>query len=179
MAKWSILIIIIKEIYIKAMRYPFLSMNLPSFLPSFLPFLLRQGVVAAHRLSLVAVSRGYSLLRCMGFSLRWLLVAEHGLQACGLQQLQLAGSRAQAQQSWYTGLVAPQHVGSSCTRAQTHVPCTGRQSPNHCTTREVPVYEFLKSMITLNAREDVLNFTVIHCCLYCQLVSIYKETVIL
>ena len=30
--------------------------------------------VAAHGLSLVVASRGYSSLRCMGFSLRWLLL---------------------------------------------------------------------------------------------------------
>ena len=30
--------------------------------------------VAAHRLSLVVASRGCSLLRCTGFSLRWLLL---------------------------------------------------------------------------------------------------------
>ena len=35
--------------------------------------------VAVCGLSLVAVSRGYSWLRCVGFSLWWLLVAEHGL----------------------------------------------------------------------------------------------------
>ena len=35
------------------------------------------------------------------------------------------------------GLVAPQHVGSSRTWAQTHVPCIGRQILNHCATREV------------------------------------------
>ena len=34
--------------------------------------------VAARGLSLVAASRGYSSWRCAGFSLRWLLVAEHG-----------------------------------------------------------------------------------------------------
>ena len=56
-------------------------------------------------------------------------VAEHGLQAHGLQQLWhmaqqlwLADSRAQAQQLWHTGLVALRHVGSSRTRAQTCVP---------------------------------------------------------
>ena len=36
------------------------------------------------------------------------------------------------------GLVAPRHVGSSRTRARTHVPCIGRQILNHCATREVP-----------------------------------------
>ena len=39
---------------------------------------------------------------------------------------------------WHTGLVAPQHVGSSRTRAQTRVACIGRQILNRCTTREVP-----------------------------------------
>ena len=43
---------------------------------------------------------------------------------------------AQAQQLWLTGLVAPRHVGSSQTRAQTHVPSIGRQILNHCATRE-------------------------------------------
>ena len=63
------------------------------------------------------------------------LVAEHGLQARRLQQLWLTGSRAQAQQLWRTGLVAPRHVGSSRTRARTCVPCIGRRILNHCTTR--------------------------------------------
>ena len=55
------------------------------------------------------------------------LVVEHRLQACGLQQLWLAGSRAQARSLWRTGLVAPRHVGSSRTRAQTCVTCIGRR----------------------------------------------------
>ena len=73
---------------------------------------------------------------------RWLLtavaslVAEHRLQVRRLQQLWLAGSRAQAQQLWCTGLAAPRHMGSSRTRDQTRVPCIGRQILNHCTTRE-------------------------------------------
>ena len=45
---------------------------------------------------------------------------------------------AQAQQLWVTGPVAPRHVGSSQTRARTHVPCIGRQILNHCATREAP-----------------------------------------
>ena len=31
------------------------------------------------------------------------------------------------------------HAGSSRTRARTRVPCTGRRTPNHCATREVPL----------------------------------------
>ena len=43
---------------------------------------------------------------------------------------------------WRTGLVAPQHVGSSWTRARTHVPCIGPRILNHCAIREVPSHRF-------------------------------------
>ena len=39
--------------------------------------------------------------------------------------------------------VAPPHVGSSQTRARTHVPCIGRQILNHCATRETQLWSFL------------------------------------
>ena len=55
----------------------------------------------------------------------------HGLSRCGAQ-----APDAQAQQVWCTGPVAPRHVASSQTRARTRVPCIGRQTPNHCATRE-------------------------------------------
>ena len=74
-------------------------------------------------LSLIATSRGYTLLKCMGLSLHLLL--------------QSIGSRLQ--QLWHTGLVARTHVGSSWTRDQICVPCIGRQILNHQTTRESPV----------------------------------------
>ena len=48
----------------------------------------------------------------------------------------LLGSRAQAQNLWHAGLVAPQHVGSFWTRDQTHVPRIGRWILYHCATRE-------------------------------------------
>ena len=51
--------------------------------------------------------------------------------------LQSAGSAV-----WRTGLAAPRHVGSSRTRARTRVPCTGRQTPNHCATREARDFFF-------------------------------------
>ena len=54
-----------------------------------------------------------------------------GPSRCGAQ-----APDAQAQQLWPTGPVAPRHVGSSQTRARTRVPCTGRQTPNNCATRE-------------------------------------------
>ena len=40
------------------------------------------------------------------------------------------------------GLVAPRHVGSSQTRARTRVPCTSRQTLNHCATREALCISF-------------------------------------
>ena len=58
-----------------------------------------------------------------------------GLSRCGAQ-----APDAQAQQLWLMGLIAPQHVGSSQTRARTRVPCIGRQILNHCATREAPKF---------------------------------------
>ena len=60
---------------------------------------------AVRVLSLVAASGVYSLLRCAGFSLRWLLLLwstgsrRAGFGSCGMlaQQLWHMGSRAQAQ----------------------------------------------------------------------------------
>lgn len=46
------------------------------------------------------------------------LAAEHKLSACRLQQPQLSGSRAWAQQFWGTGLVALPHVETSRTRVE-------------------------------------------------------------
>ena len=57
---------------------------------------------------------------------------------CGLSCCGAWAPDAQAQKLWLTGPVAPQHVRSSQTRAQTHVPCIGRQILNHCATREAP-----------------------------------------
>ena len=57
-------------------------------------FWLRWVFVAARGLSLVAASRGYSSLRCMGFSLRWLLLlwsmgSRHvGFSSCGTRALE-------------------------------------------------------------------------------------------
>ena len=53
--------------------------------------------VAVQAFSPVAVSGAALWLKCAGFPLQQLLGAEHRLQVHGLQQLQLLGSRAQAQ----------------------------------------------------------------------------------
>ena len=113
--------------------------------------------ISVWGLSLVAASGGHSLLWCMGFSLRWLLllwsmVSRHsGFSSCGMQaqQLWLTGSIVQAQQLWCTSLVAPQNVGSSRTRTQIGVPCIGRRILNHCATREaLSICFYLFSKIT-------------------------------
>ena len=100
--------------------------------------------IAVHRLltavaSLVAQSTGS---RHVDFS------------SCGTwaQWLWIAGSRTQAQQLWCSGFVAQQHVGSSLTRARTHVPCIGGRILNHCATREVP--EWHLRMYTLSSSES-------------------------
>ena len=76
---------------------------------------------------------GFLQLRQAGATLHRGARASHyrGLSHCGAQ-----APDAQAQQLWLTGLVAPRHVGSSQTRARTRVPCIGRQTLNHCATRE-------------------------------------------
>ena len=69
----------------------------------------------------------------------------------GLSRCRAQAPDAQAQQLWLTGLVAPRHVGSSQTRARTHVPCIGRQILNHCATREaLPCYFDYCSFIVLS-----------------------------
>ena len=50
-----------------------------SFFFNLFIFWLHWVFAAACGLSLVVASTGYSSLQCAGFSLRWLLIAEHGL----------------------------------------------------------------------------------------------------
>ena len=60
------------------------------------------------------------------------------------------------------GLVALQHVGSSRTRDQTHVPCVGGRILNHWTTRVALYFSFqiqvqhpaAKSMIEISRTQD-------------------------
>ena len=57
------------------------------------------------------------------------------------------------------GLVAPQHVGSSQTRARTRVPCIGRQILNPWAIREAPkVHAFFTPVWW------PLSLTTAHCC---------------
>ena len=76
---------------------------------------------------------GFLQLRQVGSTLH------RGAQASHYRGLSFRGAQApdaQAQQLWLTGPAAPWHVGSSQTRARTRVPCIGRQTVNHCATRE-------------------------------------------
>ena len=82
-----------------------------------------------------------------------------GLSRCGAQ-----APDARAQQLCLTGPVTPRHAGSSQTRAQTRVPCIGRQILNHCATREAPIYLVFYVPITISLlnspreRTDFLSF---------------------
>ena len=75
-------------------------------------FWLRWVFVAVHGLSLVAASRGYTLLQCAGFSLWWLLLlwsigSRHtGFSSCNTWALEHAGFSScsgWAQQLWHSG----------------------------------------------------------------------------
>ena len=66
------------------------------------------------------------------------LAAEHMLLGVQAQQLQLPGSRAQAQRLWCPGLAALQHMGSSRTRDRTCVSHTGRWILYQLAIREAP-----------------------------------------
>ena len=66
-----------------------------------------------------------------------------GLSRCGAQ-----APDAQAQQPRLTGPAAPRHAGSPQTRARTRAPCTGRQTPNHCATREAPLTFKIHCLVT-------------------------------
>ena len=86
-------------------------------------------------------SCGTRASHCSGFSasLLWNMHLGHvGFSSCSTwtQELQLSGSRAQAEWLWPTGLVAPQHEGSFRIRDGTRVSCIGRQTPYHWATRE-------------------------------------------
>ena len=80
---------------------------------------------------------GFSCGRALGL---WLLgFSSHSTWA---HQLQLLGSRAQAQKLWHMGLVAPWHLESSWIRDLICVSCIGRQILYHWTTREAPQLSF-------------------------------------
>ena len=78
------------------------------------------------------------------------LVAKHRLQTHRLSKL------------WLMGLVALRHVGSSQTRAQTRVPCIGRQILNHCATRDAKKYNFFKIDLTPTNLTKLTNSNILY-----------------
>ena len=115
-----------------------------------------------------------------------LFIAVHGPHYRGLSCCGAQAPDVQAQQLWLTGPVAPRHVGSSQTRARIRVPCIGRQTLNHCATREVPeiyfcawcgsspVWFFSCSCLVFLApliEEAVFSPTIYSCLLCCRLIA--------
>ena len=79
----------LEELNFYNLVYPWLLNDLMSYILKFIYFWLSWVFVAARGLSLLAVSGSYSSLRCVGFSLRWLLLwrsmgSRHGgFRSCG------------------------------------------------------------------------------------------------
>ena len=132
-------------------------------------------IAAVGGLSVVAVSGGYSSLWCAGATLPCGARASHcsgfsccrawalGAQASVVVARGLSSCGSQAQQLWRMGLVALRHVGSSQTRAQTRVPCSGRRIFNRYATREAPVLDVLSILIIIKilTKTDGIHFLVI------------------
>ena len=105
---------------------------------------------------------GVTLLRCAGFSLRWLLL----LRSTGSRHTGFSSCGTQAQQLWRMGLVALQHVASSWTRDRTRVPCMGRQILNHCATSEVHGIFFSTLCYGVLFCSDLFSLTTFKICIY-------------
>ena len=100
---------------------------------------------------------------CEGFLQLWQAGAtlHRGARASHCRGLSCCGAEApdaQAQQLWLTGPAAPRHVGSSQTRARTHVSCIGRPILNHCATREALLTTSLGSSQLKGKIKTNLNF---------------------
>ena len=63
---------------------------------------------------------------------------------------------AQAQRPWLTGPATAWHVASSRTGAQTRVPCIGRQTLNHCATKEA--LHFFKAIVLVTMKGMRVDF---------------------
>ena len=101
------------------------------FIYLFIYFWLCWVFISVRGLSLVAASGGHSSSRCAGLSQsRPLLLRSTGSRRAGSVVVAHGPSCSAA-------------CGSSQTRAQTRVPCIGRQTLNHCATREAPTICFL------------------------------------
>ena len=109
--------------------------------------------IAACSLSLAAASRGYFSLRCMGFSLWWLLLlGSTGSKACGLQKLQWVGSLFVVPRPSSTGSIVVVHQFNSShdmwdppgPRIKPRVSSIARQILYHWATKETSNLPHLK-----------------------------------
>ena len=122
------------SIHIRLDTYSEICIYIISFLKYlFIYFWLHWVFVAALGLSLVAASGCYSLLRCAGFSLWWLLLLRStgsrraGFSSCGSRALQRRLSSCGTRALWLCGMwdlprpgikpVSPALVGGSLTTA--------------------------------------------------------------
>ena len=84
------------------------------------------------------------------------LVVEHMLEALRLQKLGLPGPRAQAQELWCMGFIAPRHVGPSWIRNQTCVYWTDRWILYHWATKEVLCWVLNDKEVTIQRKREEL-----------------------
>ena len=126
------------------------------FFLKFIYFWLCWVFIAARGLSLVVASGGYSLLRCKGFSLWWLLLLQStgsrraGFNSCGLWALELRLSSCGARTELLRGMwdlpgpgvepLSPALAGGFLTTAPPGKP--GRQILNHCAPGKSRMYLF-------------------------------------
>ena len=118
------------KFWINVSSYYFMMIN--CCIAASVPFLLAalglhcsaQAFHCCHGFSLVLARRllfcGAWALECSGS-----VVVGHRVSSCGTQALKF----------WCLGIIAPQLVGPLF--QGTHIPCIGRQIPNHWTTRKV------------------------------------------
>ena len=92
-------------------------------------------------------SCGAQVSRCCGFS--HCRAQALGRTVLAAQGIGSSNCRAQAQQLWHKGLVAPQPAECSRARDWICVTCTGRQIALYCTTREVLRFIFNWRIIAL------------------------------
>ena len=115
------------------------------YLMNCLLFIYLFSYIRSSLLSLVVVSRGYSLLQCVGFSLWWLLLLPSvgsrrtGFSSCGTRVLE------RRLHSVAHGLSCSATCGIFPDQGSNRVPCIGKRILNHCTTREVLNCLFLNS----------------------------------
>ena len=101
------------------------------------------------------ISFFFSISFCLSFLVGWVFVTVRASSSCGKRGLPSSGGaraahcrgfsccQVRAQWLWHMGLVAPWDVESSWTKDWNYVPCIGRWTLNHWTSRRTPGMWFL------------------------------------